>query len=49
MAWAGIGLWTVPQVETALGMNASEKEREELERKLRVRVEAVDRESGSGR
>lgn len=44
MAWAGLGLWTSPQVENAMGMNASEKEREELDRKLSVRIEAVERE-----
>ncbi|RJE16524.1 hypothetical protein PHISCL_11139, partial [Aspergillus sclerotialis] len=43
MAWAGLGLWTSPQVESAMGMNPSEKEKEELDRKLRVRIEAVER------
>ncbi|EYE95654.1 uncharacterized protein EURHEDRAFT_377231 [Aspergillus ruber CBS 135680] len=43
VAWASVGLWTTPQVEGALGMTASEKEKEELERKMAVRVERVDR------
>lgn len=43
MAWAGFGLWTTPQLESALGLEASEKERDELQRKMRLRVEAVER------
>lgn len=43
MAWAGLGLWTSPQVEGAMGMNPSEDERKELERKLALRVERVER------
>ncbi|OJJ81633.1 uncharacterized protein ASPGLDRAFT_37945 [Aspergillus glaucus CBS 516.65] len=43
VAWASVGLWTTPQVEGALGMTASEKEKEELERKMAVRVERVER------
>jgi len=43
VAWASVGLWTTPQVEGALGMVASEKEKEELERKMTVRVERVER------
>ncbi|ODM17737.1 hypothetical protein SI65_06525 [Aspergillus cristatus] len=43
VAWASVGLWTTPQVEGALGMVASEKEKEELERKMAVRVERVER------
>ncbi|KAJ5172565.1 hypothetical protein N7492_005158 [Penicillium capsulatum] len=38
MAWATIGLWTSPQVENALGMQASQEEQEALDRKLQVRV-----------
>lgn len=38
MAWATIGLWTSPQVESALGMQPSKEEQDALDRKLQVRV-----------
>ncbi|KAJ5485125.1 hypothetical protein N7539_005113 [Penicillium diatomitis] len=41
MAWATIGLWTTPQVENALGMQASPSEKEELDRQLAVRISRV--------
>jgi hypothetical protein len=41
MAWAGIGLWTTPQVENALGMQPSKEEQDALDRKLAVRVSRV--------
>lgn len=43
MAWAGLGLWTSPQVEGAMGMQPSKKEQEEVDRKLAVRVERVEK------
>ena len=42
MAWAGIGLWTSPQVEGALGMQPSKEEQDALDRKLAVRVSRVE-------
>ena len=44
IGWASIGLWTSPQVEGVLGMVPSQQEQDELERKMAVRVERVDRE-----
>ncbi|KAJ5765044.1 hypothetical protein N7520_004603 [Penicillium odoratum] len=44
MAWATIGLWTEPQVESALGMQSSKEEQEALERQLAVRVSQVGEE-----
>lgn len=44
MAWAGIGLWTSPQVENALGMQPSKEEQEALDRKLAVRVSRIGEE-----
>lgn len=41
MAWAAIGLWTTPQVESALGMQASPTEKEQLDRQLAVRISRV--------
>lgn len=41
MAWASIGLWTSPQVESALGMKATQEEQEALERQLALRVSRV--------
>jgi hypothetical protein len=41
MAWASIGLWTTPQVESALGMKATKEEQEALDRQLAVRVSRV--------
>ncbi|KAK5806448.1 hypothetical protein VI817_000706 [Penicillium citrinum] len=38
MAWATIGLWTSPQVESALGMQATKEEQEALDRKMAVRI-----------
>ncbi|KAL2012794.1 hypothetical protein VTN00DRAFT_319 [Thermoascus crustaceus] len=46
MTWAGIGIWTSPHVEDALGMVPTKQEQEELERKLTVRISSVDREQG---
>ncbi|KAL1999712.1 hypothetical protein VTN02DRAFT_4135 [Thermoascus thermophilus] len=43
MTWAGIGLWTSPHVEDALGMAPTKQEMEELERTLTVRISSVDR------
>ena len=43
MLWGGLGLWSSSRVEGALGMSPSQQEKEELERKLAVRVETVDR------
>ncbi|KAJ5642071.1 hypothetical protein N7490_006071 [Penicillium lividum] len=44
MAWATIGLWTAPQVESALGMQSSKEEQEALDRQLAVRVSQVGEE-----
>jgi hypothetical protein len=41
MAWATIGLWTSPQVENALGMQASKDEQEALDKQLAVRISRV--------
>ncbi|KAJ5814298.1 uncharacterized protein N7503_001048 [Penicillium pulvis] len=41
MAWATIGLWTTPQVESALGMQSTKEEQEALDRKLAVRVTRI--------
>ncbi|KAJ5438660.1 uncharacterized protein N7458_009658 [Penicillium daleae] len=41
MAWATIGLWTTPQVESALGMQASKAEQEALDRQLAVQISRV--------
>jgi hypothetical protein len=41
MAWATIGLWTTPQVENALGMQATKEEQEALDRQLAVRISRV--------
>lgn len=49
MAWASLGMMISPQVEKTLGMVPSEQEKEELERKLALRVERVDRVEKSGR
>jgi len=49
MAWAGIGLYTEPQVERALGMVPTKEEQEELERKLSIRISSVDRDDTKGR
>ncbi|GFF29273.1 long-chain-fatty-acid--CoA ligase 1 [Aspergillus udagawae] len=43
MAWASIGLWFSPQVENAMGMVPSADEKEELERKLALRVSRVEK------
>lgn len=49
MAWATIGLWTSPQVESALGMQASKEEQEALDRQMAVRISraGADDEKGS--
>ncbi|KAJ5233047.1 hypothetical protein N7468_006003 [Penicillium chermesinum] len=50
MAWASIGLWLSPQVESALGMKASQEEQEALDRKLAVRISQVrEGESNEGK
>jgi hypothetical protein len=50
MAWAGIGLWATPQVESALGMQPTKEEQDALDRKLAVRVSRVGgEEETSGR
>lgn len=46
MAWAGIGLWTTPQVENALGMQPTREEQDALDRKLAVRVVRIGGEEG---
>ncbi|KAF9241024.1 hypothetical protein DTO006G1_9066 [Penicillium roqueforti] len=46
MAWAGIGLWTTPQVENALGMQPTKEEQDALDRKLAVRVVRIGGEEG---
>lgn len=43
MTWATIGMTFSPQIEKVLGMEASSEERDELERKMAVHVERVDR------
>lgn len=43
MAWASLGMMISPQVEKTLGMVPSEQEKEELERKLALRVEKVEK------
>ncbi|KAJ5635092.1 uncharacterized protein N7484_008405 [Penicillium longicatenatum] len=48
MAWATIGLWTTPQVESALGMQSTKEEQEALDRQLAVRVSRVGDEKGDG-
>jgi hypothetical protein len=42
MAWAGIGLWTSPQVESALGMQATKEEQEALDRQMAVRISRAE-------
>lgn len=49
MAWAGIGLWTSPQVENALGMQPSKEEQEALDRKLAVRVSRIEEENSQAK
>ncbi|KAL4965651.1 uncharacterized protein BDV14DRAFT_199745 [Aspergillus stella-maris] len=44
MAWASIGLWAQPQVEKTMGMVPTAEEQAELERKMAVRIERVERE-----
>ncbi|KAJ5790667.1 uncharacterized protein N7518_007678 [Penicillium psychrosexuale] len=46
MAWAGIGIWTTPQVENALGMQPTKEEQDALDRKLAVRVVRIGGEEG---
>ncbi|KAL3475788.1 hypothetical protein BJX99DRAFT_259045 [Aspergillus californicus] len=43
MAWASIGMWTSSSVEQAMGMVPTEQERAELDRKMAVSVQRVDR------
>ncbi|KAK9599663.1 hypothetical protein V6Z94_000855 [Aspergillus fumigatus] len=43
MAWASLGLWFSPQIENAMGMVPSAEEKEELERKLALRVSRVEK------
>ncbi|KAJ6002494.1 hypothetical protein N7451_005041 [Penicillium sp. IBT 35674x] len=47
MAWATIGLWTTPQVESALGMQSTKEEQEALDRQLAVRVSRIGDEKGN--
>ncbi|KAJ5569785.1 uncharacterized protein N7459_009215 [Penicillium hispanicum] len=49
MAWAAIGLWTTPQVENALGMQATKEEQEELDRKMAVRISRAAPDERAGR
>lgn len=49
MAWASIGLWTAPQVESALGLQATKEEQEALDRQLAVRVAQVGPEEKGSR
>lgn len=49
MAWASIGLWTSPQVESALGMQPSKEEQEALDRKMAVRVSRVENEDSQAK
>jgi hypothetical protein len=44
MGWAAIGMTTSPQVENALGLVPTEQEKEDLDRKLNVRISRVERE-----
>lgn len=46
MAWATIGLWVLPAMENRMGMVASEQEKEELERKMSVKLAPVERDEG---
>ncbi|KAA8650513.1 hypothetical protein EYZ11_003297 [Aspergillus tanneri] len=43
MAWASIGLWLSPQVESAMGMVPTKEEQEDMERKLAFKVSRVDK------
>lgn len=49
MAWASIGLWTAPQVESALGLQATKEDQEALDRQLAVRIAQVGAEEKEGR
>lgn len=49
MAWAGIGLQTSPQVEDTLGMVPTQQEKDDLDRKLSLRISRVDKEANNDR
>lgn len=49
MAWASIGLWISPQVESALGMQPSKEEQEALDRKMALRVSRVENEDSQAK
>ena len=49
MAWAGIGLRTSPQVEDTLGMVPTQQEKDDLDRKLSLRISRVDKEANNDR
>ena len=44
MAWATAGMVLSPQIEKTLGMEATPEEQQELQRKMTVRIERVDKE-----
>lgn len=48
MAWAAIGLWTSPQVESALGMQATKEEQEALDRQMAVRISRAEGDNHKG-
>ncbi|KAJ5974298.1 hypothetical protein N7481_011508 [Penicillium waksmanii] len=48
MAWAAIGLWTSPQVESALGMQATKEEQEALDRQMAVRISRAEGDDNKG-
>jgi hypothetical protein len=44
MGWASIGMWASPEVENALGMVPTPQEKEDLDRKLNVKIVGVEKE-----
>ncbi|WEW59824.1 hypothetical protein PRK78_005305 [Emydomyces testavorans] len=43
VAYAAFGLWAEPRVERTLGMVPTEAEKEELQRRISVRVRSVEK------
>ncbi|PGH18702.1 hypothetical protein AJ80_04355 [Polytolypa hystricis UAMH7299] len=43
IAYAGIGMWSSPKVEEALGMVPTKQEQEELDRKMNIQISRIDR------
>lgn len=43
MGYAAFGLWAEPRVERTLGMVPTEEEKEDLEKKISVRIRSVEK------